>query len=133
MSKAAIKANPRLPELIIKAHAEAIKRFYDDKQFAIKAYMAYDKQSPADVERIYDHYAKVNTYERVPYVLAPAVQYILDNLSDPQTAKAMRAFNYRTVIDNSYLDRIVKEGFFEKLYGPGIKTEIDRKTKLAYR
>jgi ABC-type nitrate/sulfonate/bicarbonate transport system substrate-binding protein len=133
MSKAAIKANPRLPELIIKAHAEAIKRFYDDKQFAIKAYMVYDKQSPADVERIYDHYAKVNTYERVPYVLAPAVQYILDNLSDPQTAKPMRAFNYRTVIDNSYLDRIVKEGFFEKLYGPGIKTEIDTKTKSAYR
>jgi ABC-type nitrate/sulfonate/bicarbonate transport system substrate-binding protein len=133
MKRNSIAANPKLPELLIKAHAEAIKRFYDDKQFAIKAYMAYDKQSPADVERIYDHYAKVNTYERVPYVLAPAVQYILDNLSDPQTAKAMRAFNYRTVIDNSYLDRIVKEGFFEKLYGPGIKTEIDRKTKLAYR
>jgi len=133
MSKAAIKANPRLPELIIKAHAEAIKRFYDDKQFAIKAYMVYDKQSPADVERIYNHYARVNTYERVPYVLTPAVEFILNNLSDAQTAQQMRRFNYRTVIDHSYLDRIVKEGFFEKLYGPGIKSEIDAKSKLAYR
>src|SRR5215470_12199391 len=62
MSKAAIKANPRLPELIIKAHAEAIKRFYDDKQFAIKAYMVYDKQNLTDVEQIYDHYARVKTY-----------------------------------------------------------------------
>ena len=40
---------------IIKAQAEAIKRFYDDKAFAVKAYIAYDKQDPADVERIYDH------------------------------------------------------------------------------
>jgi ABC-type nitrate/sulfonate/bicarbonate transport system substrate-binding protein len=133
MSKAAIKANPRLPELMIKAHAEAIKRFYDDKQFAMKAYMVYDKQSPADVERIYTHYAKVNTYERVPYVLTPAVQYILNNLSDPQSATQMRRFDYRTVVDHSYLDRIVKEGFLEKLFGPGIKAEIDSKSKLAYR
>jgi len=133
MSKAAIKANPKLPELLIKAHAEAIKRFYDDKAFAVKAYMAYDKQSAADVERIYDHYARVNTYERVPYVLAPAVKYILDNLSDPLTAAPMRRFDYRAVIDHSILDRIVKEGFFEKLYGPGIKAEIDLKTKQAYR
>ena len=133
MSKAAIKANPQLPELMIKAHAEAIKRFYDDKAFAIKAYMVYDKQPQSDVERIYDHYARVNTYERVPYVLAPAVKYILDNLSDPQSATQMRRFNYRTVIDHSFLDRIVKEGFFEKLYGAGIKAEIDLKSKLAYR
>jgi len=133
MSKAAVKANPRLPELMIKAHAEAIKRFYDDKAFAVKAYMAYDKQPQADVERIYDHYARVNTYERIPYVPAPAVKYILDNLSDPQTASAMRKFDYRSVIDNSVLDRIVTEGFFEKLFGPGIKAEIDSKSKLAYR
>jgi ABC-type nitrate/sulfonate/bicarbonate transport system substrate-binding protein len=133
MSKAAIKSNPRLPELIIKAHAEAIKRFYDDKAFAVKAYMVYDRQPQADVEKIYDHYARVNTYERVPYVLAPAVQYILDNLSDSQTAPQMRKFNYRTVVDHNVLDRIVKEGFFEKLYGSGIKDEIDLKSKLIYR
>jgi ABC-type nitrate/sulfonate/bicarbonate transport system substrate-binding protein len=133
MSKSMIAANPRLPELIIKAHAEAIKRFYDDKAFAIKAYTAYDKQTPGDVERIYDHYARVNTYERVPYVIAPAVQYILDNLSDPQSAVQMRRFNYRTVIDHSILDRLVKEGFFVTLFGPGIRAEQEAKAKLAFR
>ena len=56
--KATIAANPKLPELLMKAHAEAIKRFYEDKAFAVKAYQAYDKQDPADLERIYDHYAK---------------------------------------------------------------------------
>ena len=33
-----VNANPKVPELLIKAHAEAIKRFYDDKAFAVKAY-----------------------------------------------------------------------------------------------
>ena len=55
---------PKLPEALIKAHAEAIKRFYDDKAFAVKAYLAWDKQEQGEIERVYDHYSKVNTYER---------------------------------------------------------------------
>src|SRR5262245_10173318 len=42
--KSLIASNPKLPEALIKAHAEAIKRFYDDKTFAVKAYLAWDKQ-----------------------------------------------------------------------------------------
>ena len=68
-AKSAIAANPKLPEQIIKAHAEAIKRFYDDKAFAVKTYIAYDKQPEADVARIYDVYAKGNIFDRVPYVM----------------------------------------------------------------
>src|SRR5512138_2641549 len=67
-----VAANPKLPETIIKAQTEAIKRFYDDKAFAVKAYMAYDKQNSADVERIYDMIAKSNQVERIPYVMAAA-------------------------------------------------------------
>ena len=29
--------------------------------------------------------------------------------------------------------RLVKEGFFEKLFGPGIKAEEERKARLAFR
>jgi len=36
-------------------------------------------------------------------------------------------------VDNSVIDRLVKEGFFEKLFGGGIKSEIDRRSKLAFR
>jgi hypothetical protein len=128
-----VTANPRLPEALIKAHAEAIKRFYDDKVFAVKAYITWDKQNQADVERVYDHYAKVNTYERVPYVLSPAVEYILEHPSDAQSGAQMRAFNFRSVIDNSIVERLVREGFFENLYGPGIRAEQERKAKLAFR
>src|SRR5258708_7625209 len=34
-ARKALTANPKLGESIIKAHAEAIKRFYDDKAFAV--------------------------------------------------------------------------------------------------
>jgi hypothetical protein len=33
--KSLVAANPKPPELLIKAHAEAIKRFYEDKPFAL--------------------------------------------------------------------------------------------------
>jgi ABC-type nitrate/sulfonate/bicarbonate transport system substrate-binding protein len=131
--KATVAANPKLAESLMKAHAEAIKRFYDDKAFALKAYLAFDKQNPADMDRVYDHYAKVNDYERIPYVPAAAVQYVLDHPADAQLAAQMKAFDFHKVIDNSLVDRLVREGFFEKLFGPQIKAEEERKAKLAFR
>jgi ABC-type nitrate/sulfonate/bicarbonate transport system substrate-binding protein len=131
--KSAIAANPKLPELMIKAQAEAIKRYYDDKGLAIKAYGVYDQQSPTDIERIYDHDKKANTYERVPYVLAPAVQYIIEHQADATIAAQMKAFDFRKVIDNSVVDRLVREHFFEQLFGAGVKAEEDTKSKMAFK
>ena len=131
--KATVAADPGLAESLIKAHAEAIKRFYDDKTFAVNTYLAWDKQDRTDIERVYDHYAKVNDYERIPYVPAAAVKYVLDHPSDERIGAQMREFDFRKVIDNSVVDRLVREGFFEKLFGPGIKEEEERKAKLAFR
>ena len=130
--KSAVAANPKLPELLIKAHAEAIKRFYEDKAFAVKAYIVYDKQTQVDVERIYDWNKQRNLLERIPYVLESAITAIKEQ-ADSQTATAIKDFNVRTVVDNSVVDRLVKEGYFENLFGAGIKAEIDRKSKLALR
>lgn len=130
--KTTIAANPKLPEQIIKANAEAIQRFYADKAFAIKAYIAYDKQSEADVARIYDANFKQNLLERIPYVMASAVAATKEQ-ADSQQATQIRNFDIKTVVDNSVIDRLVREGFFEKLFGAGIKAEIDRKSKLAFR
>jgi hypothetical protein len=132
--KAAVAANTRLPELLIKAHAEAIQRFYNDKAFALKVYSKYNTaEDPHDVERVYDRYAGSNTFERVPYVPAAAVQYMLDHAPDPQVAAQMKKFDFRKVIDNVTVDRLVREGYFEKLFGPAIKDEQDRKGKAAFR
>jgi ABC-type nitrate/sulfonate/bicarbonate transport system substrate-binding protein len=131
--KSDVAANPKLPELMIKAQAEAIKRYYDDKAMAIKAYGMYDPQSAADIGQIYDHDWKANTYERVPYVLAPAAQYIIDHQADARIGAQMKAYDFHKVIDNSVVDRLVREHFFEQLFGPGIKTEENSKAKLAFK
>ena len=85
------------------------------------------------VEKVYDRYTSSNVYERVPYILAPAVQYMIDHPADEQTGAQMKKFDFRGVLDNSVVDRLVKEGFFEKLFGPGIKAEEERKAKIAFR
>jgi ABC-type nitrate/sulfonate/bicarbonate transport system substrate-binding protein len=131
--KTTLASNPKLPEQIIKAHAEAIKRFYEDRAFAVKAYLAYDKQDAKDVERVYDSYSKRNVFERVPYILAPAVKYILDHPPDEQVGAQLKKFDFRKVLDNSIVARLVREGYFEQLFGPGIKAEQEAKAKIAYK
>lgn len=131
--KSLVAGHPELPELLIKAHTEAIKRFYDDKSFALKAYLKYNPEDLADLEKVYDRYALTNTFERVPYVTTAAVQYMIDHPVDAEIGAQMRKFNFHTVIDNRLVDRMVREGFFETLFGPGIKAEETRKAKLAFR
>lgn len=131
-SKKALSANPRLAEQIVKAHAEAIKRFYDDKAFAIQAYLAFDKQPEADVSRIYDMYSKAQVFERVPYVLEPAVKAIVKQQIDPRLAADLKAFDFKRVVDNSTVSRLARDGFFEQLFGAGIKTEEQQRAKLAF-
>jgi len=127
-----VAANPKWPEMIMKAQAEAIKRFYDDKAFAVKAYIAYDKQDPAEIGRLYDQIAKANALERVPYVMAGAIRSITDQ-ANSQAATQLKDFDPHKVVDNSLVDRLVKEGFFEQTFGPSIKAEQDQKSKAAFR
>ena len=131
--KSISQTNPKLPELLIKAHAEAIKRFYGDEAFAIKAYIAFDKQPQADLKRIYDKYATINGFERVPYVLAGAIQSVVARQADERIATQMKSFDFHKTVDNSTIERLVREHFFEQLFGAGIKAEQDRKAKLAFR
>ena len=127
-------ANNDIAERMIKAHAEATKRFYDDKKFAVDAYVKWDpSQTRADIERVWDVYSKMGAYERVPYVLDAAVKYVLDHPADAQSAAAMRAFNFHQVIDNKIVDKLVKEGYFEKLFGPSVRAEQTAKSKGAFR
>jgi len=132
--KSWVQANPKMAENLVKAHGEAINRFYSDKAFAMKAYIKYNQaDDPTDVERVYDHYARVNTYERVPYISAAAVQYVLDHPADANVGTQMRTFDFHRILDNSVVDKLVKEGFYEQLFGAGIKAEEERKAKLAFR
>lgn len=134
MKKSVVAADPKLPEKILEAQAEAVKRFYEDKAFAVKTFLNYDKNAvPAEVIRVYDLYAKPNAFERVPFVLAGAVKSVLAQQPDPQIAAQMRSFDFHKVIDNTYVQNLVKDGFFEKTFGPSVKAEETRKAKEAFR
>jgi hypothetical protein len=65
-------------------------------------------------------------------VLAGAVKAVLDQQSDPQVAEQMRSYDFKQVIDNSVVDKLVKEGFFTGLFGDSIKAEQERKAALAF-
>ena len=132
--KRTLQADPLLPEKILKAQSEAVKRFYEDKAFAVAAFLAYDKTAqPAEVARVYDLYARSQSLERVPYVLATAVKSVLDQQSDPNVATQMKAYDWKQVIDNRIVGKLAQEGFFEQLFGAGIRDELERKSKLAFR
>ena len=50
-------------------------------------------------------------------MLAPAVKSVIDQQADPRIAAQMKAYDFHKVIDNSIVERLVKEGFFEQLFG----------------
>ena len=66
-------------------------------------------------------------------MLAPAVQYIVEHQADVNIAAQMKAFDFHKVVDNSVVERLVREHFFEQLFGPGIKPEEDSKAKMAFK
>jgi len=134
MKRSVVVADPNLPVKILEAQAEATKRFYDDKAFAVKTFLNYDKMAiPAEVERVYDLYAKPGAFERVPFVLSAAVKSVIAQQADPQIAATMKYYDFHRVIDNSYVDKLVKDGFFEKTFSASIKAEENRKAKEAFR
>jgi len=131
--KSTVLKQPELPELLIKAHAEAVKRYYDDEEFAVKAHLVYDNQSEDDLRRVYQKYRESSALDRLPYIPADAVQYIINSTQDPILATAMKSADFATIIDNAAMDRLVTSGFFEYLFGTGIKMEVATRKARAFR
>jgi hypothetical protein len=123
LKRSTIAANPTLPELLIKAQAEAIKRFYDDKAFAVKAYQVYDKQTSADVKPLKESDAKAIFWNAChASSLAPFARSSLNRPT--RMATLMKEFDFHKVIDNSIVGR--RQGkASSKLFGAGIKAEED--------
>jgi len=134
MKRKTLEADPQLAIRLLKAQAEAVKRFYIDRGFAIKAYLAYDKnaQEP-DVERLYDLYARANAFERVPYVLSEAVRSTISQQTDPQIAANMKAFDFHKIVDNRLITSLVSSGFYEHIFGNEIEGEEHQRAQLAFQ
>ena len=66
-------------------------------------------------------------------MLAPAVKAIISQQVDQRIAADLKAFDFKKVIDNGVVARLVKEGYFEQLFGPGVKAEEQRKASIAFK
>ena len=45
----------------------------------------------------------------------------------------LKSYDFHKVIDNGTVARLVKEGFFQSLFGPAVKAEESRKAAQAYK
>ncbi|HEV8343122.1 MAG TPA: ABC transporter substrate-binding protein [Candidatus Binatia bacterium] len=125
LRKETVVTSRRVAEAFIKAHAEAIKRFYDDKPFAIQTMIKYGgAKDQQDASRVYDLFSKSRLFEPIPYILRDSVKAAVERQSQAQPQ--LKQFDFSKVIDNSLVDGLVKEGFFEQIFGSSIR-ELQRK------
>lgn len=113
----------------IKAHAEAIKRFYDDKPFATATMIKHGgTRNAEDAERVYELFQKARVLEPVPYALKGSVDAVVQ-----RQGAELKSADLARMIDNSLVDQLVAETYFEKLFGASIRDEQQRKQAQAFR
>jgi ABC-type nitrate/sulfonate/bicarbonate transport system substrate-binding protein len=121
----------RVAEGFVKAHAEAIKRFYDDKDFAIQTMLKHGgARDQQDGSRVYDLFNKSRIFEPIPYILKDSVKAAVERQSAAQPQ--LKQFDFSKVIDNSMVNRLVKEGFFEQLFGPSVRELQQKRQAQAF-
>ena len=112
----------------IKAHAEAIKRFYDDKTFAAEILIKYSgARNAEDANRVYDLYRKARVLEPIPYVLKGSVEAVIERQS-----QELKGVDFSKIIDNSVIDQLIKEKYFETVFGAAIRDEQQRRQAMAF-
>jgi ABC-type nitrate/sulfonate/bicarbonate transport system substrate-binding protein len=112
----------------VKAHAEAIKRFYDDKAFATGIMIKYGGARNADdANRVYDLFQKARVLESIPYALKGSVDAVIE-----RQGQDLRGADLARMIDNSLVDQLVREKYFEKVFGAAIRDEQQRRQAQAF-
>jgi ABC-type nitrate/sulfonate/bicarbonate transport system substrate-binding protein len=112
----------------IKAHAEAIKRFYDDKAFAAGIMIKYGgTRDIDDANRVYDLFRNARVLEAVPYALRGSVEAVME-----RQGQDLKGADLGKIIDNSLVDQLVREKYFESVFGPSIREEQQRRQAQAF-
>jgi ABC-type nitrate/sulfonate/bicarbonate transport system substrate-binding protein len=112
----------------IKAHAEAIKRFYDDKALATQIMIKYGgARNMEDANQVYELFRKARVLEPIPYALKGSVDAVAERQS-----QELKGADLSKMIDNSLVDQLVQEKFFENTFGASIREEQQRKQAQAF-
>jgi NitT/TauT family transport system substrate-binding protein len=102
------RRNPETVERMVRAYAEGVAFMNQQKEKALKIIAKYAHF--ADAKAAEDHYRDSVTYlERILRAEPEAVQTILEFMGK-------KGIPTETFMDNTIVDRLSREGFFEKLY-----------------
>lgn len=108
VSREFLKRNPDTAEKIVRAYSEGVAFMNQNKERALKIIAKYAHMT--DPKQIEDHYRDSVTYlDRIPRAEPEAVQTILEFMGKKGTP-------LETFQDNTIIDKLNREGFFEKLY-----------------
>ena len=112
----------------IKAHAEAIKRFYDDKSLATRIMIKYGgARNVEDANHVYELFREARVLEAVPYALKGSVDAVVE-----RQGQELKGGDLSKMIDNSLVDQLAREKFFETTFGASIREEQQRKQVEAF-
>jgi ABC-type nitrate/sulfonate/bicarbonate transport system substrate-binding protein len=108
VSRDSLKRSPETVEGIVRAYAEGVAFMNHNKERALKIIAKYGHLREA--KQIEDHYRDSVTYlDRIPLAQPEAVQTILEFMGK-------RGIPAETFQDNSIVEKLTREGFFDKLY-----------------
>jgi ABC-type nitrate/sulfonate/bicarbonate transport system substrate-binding protein len=112
----------------IKAHAEAIKKFYDDKLIATQIMIKYGgAKDVEDANQVYELFRKARVLEPIPYALKGSIEAVAERQS-----QELKGADLSKMIDNSLVDQLVREKFFENIFGASIREEQQRRQAQAF-
>lgn len=102
------RRNPDIVEGMVRAYTEGVAALNNQKERALKVIAKYSRLT--DAKLIEDHYKDSVTYlERTPRAEPEALVTILEFMGKKEIPP-------ETFVDNSIVDRLVREGFVDKLY-----------------
>ena len=102
------RRSPENVERMVRAYSEGVAAMNQQKERALKVIAKYGRIP--DAKGIEDHYNDSVTYlDRVPKAEPEAVQTILEFMGK-------KGIPLETFMDNSIVERLSREGFFDKLY-----------------
>jgi len=102
------RRNPDIVEGMVRAYTEGVAALNNQKERALKVIAKYSRLT--DAKLIEDHYKDSVTYlERTPRAEPEALATILEFMGKKEIPP-------ETFVDNSIVDRLVREGFVDKLY-----------------
>jgi len=108
VSRDYLRRNPETVERMVRAYADGVAFMNRQKEQALKIIAKYARLT--DPKMIEDHYNDSVTYlDRVPKAEPEAVQTILEFMGK----KGIPLENF---MDSTIIDRLSREGFFDKLY-----------------